>query len=64
MESQDTVATADLVEIVNSLTPEQQETVRQFIAFLKGNEVTGSPFLKAVDEFIEHHPALLSSLAQ
>jgi len=58
------MATANLAEIVDSLTPEQQETVRQFIAFLKGNDVTGSPFLKAVDEFIEQHPALLSSLAQ
>jgi hypothetical protein len=58
------MATGNLAQIVESLTPEQQETVREFIGFLKEREGAQSPFLNAVDEFISQHPALLSSLAQ
>jgi hypothetical protein len=54
----------ELAQIVDSLTPEHQKTVREFITFLKEREIAQSPFLNAVDEFIAQHPALLSSLAQ
>lgn len=54
-----------LTDAINSLTPEQQESVRQFIEFLKQKELRGSsPFLAAVEEFIETHPELLRRLAQ
>lgn len=53
-----------LVQVISSLTPEQQESVRQFVEFLKSKESTGSSFLAAVDEFIEEHPELLRRLAQ
>jgi hypothetical protein len=54
-----------LAEVVNALTPEEQAAVREFIDFLKRR--TGSPdspFLVAVDEFMDEHPDLLRRLAQ
>jgi hypothetical protein len=54
-----------LAELVNALTPEEQAAVREFIDFLKRR--TGSPdspFLVAVDEFMDEHPDLLRRLAQ
>ena len=54
-----------LVEIVSSLTPEQQAAVREFIQFLRRKqEPPETPFLAAIDEFIDGHPGLLSRLAQ
>ena len=53
------------VDVINSLTPEQQESAKQFVDFLKQNESSASsPFLAAVDEFIDQHPELLRRLAQ
>jgi hypothetical protein len=55
----------NLVDTINSLTPDQQESVRQFIEFRSQRGVArSSPFLAAVDEFIEQHPDLLRRLAQ
>jgi len=55
---------ANLLEAINSLNPDEQEAVRQFIEFLhhKGAR-SSSPFLAAVDEFMEQHPELLRRLA-
>ena len=58
------MAAKDLAETIHSLTPEQQESVRQFVEFLKGRAESSSPFLTAVDEFIDQHPELLRRLAQ
>jgi hypothetical protein len=52
----------NLAAVISSLTPEEQESVKQFIDFLKRKEP--SPFLAAVDEFIGQHPELLRRLAQ
>jgi hypothetical protein len=47
------------------LTPEEQESVRQFVEFLKRKAPSpSSTFLAAVDEFIDQHPELLRRLAQ
>lgn len=55
----------NLVDTINSLTPEQQESVRQFVEFLQQRHASSSsPFLAAVDEFIDQHPELLRRLAQ
>jgi hypothetical protein len=55
----------NLAEVINSLTPEEKESVKQFVEFLKRRESPpSSPFLAAVDEFIDHHPELLRRLAQ
>jgi hypothetical protein len=55
----------NLVDVINSLTPDEQESVRQFVEFLKGQPpAQPSPFLSAVDEFIAQHPELLRRLAR
>jgi hypothetical protein len=59
------MATENLVETIRSLTPEEQESVKRFIEFLKRRGTSSSsPFLAAVDEFIDEHPELLRRLAQ
>jgi hypothetical protein len=59
------MAAENLTEVISTLTPEEQESVRLFVEFLrrKGAAPT-SPFLAAVDEFVEQHPELLRRLAQ
>jgi hypothetical protein len=55
----------NLADLIKSLTPREQEAVRDFIAFLKQKACAPTtPFLAAVDEFIEEHPELLHSLAR
>ncbi|MDQ2947354.1 MAG: hypothetical protein M3Y27_15715 [Acidobacteriota bacterium] len=59
------MATENLADAIQCLTPEQQDSVRQFVEFLKRKESSAaSPFLTAVDEFIDTHPELLRRLAQ
>jgi hypothetical protein len=59
------MAAQNLADVIRSLTPEEQEAVHQFVEFLKRKESTpSSPFLAAVDEFIDQHPELLRRLAQ
>ncbi len=59
------MAAETLADVVRSLTPEEQASVMQFVEFLKRkNAPTDSPFLAAVDEFIDQHPELLRRLAQ
>jgi hypothetical protein len=57
-------AVVNITEVINTLTPEEQESVMQFIQFLKKRESTSSPFVRAADEFMEQHPELLRRLAQ
>ena len=57
------MAAQDLADVISSLTPEEQESVRDFVKFLRERPAT-SPFLAAVDEFIDQHPKLLPRLAQ
>lgn len=55
----------NFADIISTLTPEQQESVRQFVDFLKGRQSgERTPFLLAVDEFTGQHPDLLRRLAQ
>lgn len=61
------MAMESLVDVVRSLTPQEQEAVRRFIDYLKrGDDPARSPssFLQAADEFIAEHPDLLKRLAQ
>jgi hypothetical protein len=59
------MATENLADVIGSLTPQEQESVRQFVEFLKRKGSSPpSPFLAAVDEFINEHPELLRRLAQ
>jgi hypothetical protein len=57
------MAAESIAELVQSLTPREQEAVRQFIKFLRHESRPESPFLAAVDEFIAQHPNLLRRLA-
>ena len=59
------MGTENLVDLINHLTPEQQDSVRQFVEFLqRRGPQPPSRFLAAVDEFMEQHPELLRRLAQ
>lgn len=59
------MAVENLADAIRSLTPEDQESVKQFIEFLKRKGSSpSSQFLAAVDEFIDQHPELLRRLAQ
>ncbi|HEY2931497.1 MAG TPA: hypothetical protein VGK99_07095 [Acidobacteriota bacterium] len=51
-----------LIEEIEKLDEQQQAAVKQFIAYLKSAKT--SPFLSAVDDFIDKHPELLRRLAQ
>jgi hypothetical protein len=53
-----------LIEMVNALTPEEQESVREFVQFIRQRKTSGSAFVRAADEFIAEHPELLRRLAQ
>ena len=55
-----------LTDIVESLSPQQQDAVRRFIDYLKIRETSNaaSSYLQAADEFIDEHPELLRRLAQ
>jgi hypothetical protein len=57
------VTTDSLLDAVKSLTPQQQESVRDFIATLQRQTASNS-FLAAADEFMDQHPELLQRLAQ
>lgn len=54
-----------LDQIISGLTPERQAAVRDFIEFLQGKAaLPQSPFLAAINEFIDEHPELLARLAR
>ena len=55
----------NLAAVIRSLTPEEQESVKQFVDFLRRKgSAPPSAFLGAVEEFIDQHPELLRRLAQ
>ncbi len=59
------MAAESLADLISSLTPHEQESVKQFVVFLKRKaSAPSSSFQAAVDEFIEQHPELLRRLAQ
>ena len=52
----------ELMKQIEDLTEEEQEAVRKFIDYLR--RAKSSPFISAVDDFIEEHPELLRRLAK
>jgi hypothetical protein len=59
------MAAENLADVIGSLTPEEQESVKEFVGFLKRKGLSpASSFLTAVDEFVDRHPELLRRLAQ
>lgn len=62
-----TETTLELNQIVADLaqlSAEKQAMVREFILWLKQKDVEQSPFLAAIDDFMNEHPELLRRLAQ
>ena len=58
------MAAENLTDVIRSLSPDEQKAVQEFVEFLKRRGSSPSPFLAAVDEFIDQHPELLRRLAQ
>jgi hypothetical protein len=54
----------DLMKLIATLTPEQQEVVAEFVSILKKEQRPGMTFRVALDEFVGKHPELLRRLAQ
>jgi hypothetical protein len=52
----------DLIDAVSSLSPEEQDSVLQFISYLKSHE--SSPFLRAAEQFMAEHPEILHNLSR
>jgi hypothetical protein len=62
-----TETTLDLNQIMAELaqlSAEKQAVAREFILWLKQKDEEQSPFLAAIDEFMDKHPELLRRLAQ
>jgi hypothetical protein len=56
---------AQIAELVAKLSPEDQSAVMEFIEYLRSKHAPAkSPFLDAIDEFMNTHPELLRRLAQ
>jgi hypothetical protein len=59
------MASESILDLVKALTPQEQDAVREFIDCLKNKaRKPASPFLAAIDEFIDQHPELLRRLAE
>lgn len=56
------MAADNLADLIRTLSPEEQESVREFVLFLKRR--SSSAFHSAVNEFVAEHPELLRRLAQ
>lgn len=54
----------DLLNLISTLSREQQEAVEEFVRILKKDEARGMSFRAALDEFVSKHPELLRRLAQ
>ena len=58
-------ASGEADRLVDSLSPEEQAAVREFIEFLRQRAPRqDSAFRSSVDEFMDRHPELLRHLAQ
>ncbi|MGE0131979.1 MAG: hypothetical protein AB7U82_28175 [Blastocatellales bacterium] len=53
-----------IVSELAQLSAEKQALAREFILWLKQKDEEQSPFLAAIDEFMDEHPELLRRLAQ
>ena len=53
-----------IVADLTQLSAEKQAMVREFILWLKQKDEEQSPFLAAIDEFMDEHTELLRHLAQ
>jgi len=54
----------DLLKLIATLSPEQQEAVAEFVSILKIENKPDMTFREALDEFVGEHPELLRRPAQ
>jgi hypothetical protein len=54
----------DLLNLISTLSREQQEAVEEFVRILKKEQAPAMTFHAALDEFTNKHPELLRRLAQ
>jgi hypothetical protein len=56
----------NLVDLIASLSSEQQAAVKEFIEYLKeqSRSAAGDDFQRALESFVHEHPELLRRLAQ
>jgi hypothetical protein len=54
----------DLLNLISTLSREQQDAVEEFVRILKKEKAPGVAFREALDEFVGEHPELLRRLAQ
>jgi hypothetical protein len=59
-----TIEMNQIIAELAQLSTEKQAAVREFILWLKQKDTEQSPFLAAIDEFMDEHPELLRRLAQ
>ena len=58
------MSVVELIQTIESLTPQQQEAVSAFVHYLKNPKTSaGSPFVHAAEEFMDEHPELMRLLA-
>lgn len=58
------MSSQDLLNLISTLSREQQEAVEEFVRILKKDEAPGMSFRAALHEFVSKHPELLRRLAQ
>lgn len=58
------MSSRELLNLISTLSPEQQAAVEEFIRMLKAKPAAGVTFRAALDDFVRKHPELLRRLAQ
>jgi hypothetical protein len=58
------MSSTELVEAVSALSPDEQNSVLEFIAFLRRRDTLRSPFLRAAEQFIAEDPEILQNLSR
>jgi hypothetical protein len=58
------MSSQELLDLIASLSPDQQAAVEKFVRILKEERKPAMTFRMALDEFVRNHPELLRRLAQ
>jgi hypothetical protein len=58
------MALKDLLDLLSTLSREQQKAVEEFVRILKKEQAPAVTFRAAMDEFVSKHPELLRRLSQ
>jgi hypothetical protein len=58
------MALKDLLDLLSTLSREQQKAVEEFVRILKKEQAPAVTFRAAMDELVSKHPELLRRLSQ